>query len=87
MQGSEELRVDQGGLGGRETHAVGVVTEQTEVGILVDTHRDQALDVGNLLGTLGGGLVLPDLGVGGSESGDTLKGGEEDATDVGAAIY
>lgn len=66
---------------------MGVVTEQAEVGILVDTHRDQALNVGNLLGALGGGFVLPDLRVGGSESGDTLKGGEEDATDVGAVIY
>ena len=76
--------MDQGGLGRGVGHAVGVVTEQTEVGILVDTHGDQTLDVGNLLGAGLQGLVLPDFRVGGTEGGDTLEGGEEDTADVGA---
>ena len=40
LQGGEELGMDEGRLRGWVAHAVGVVSEQTEVGILVDAHGD-----------------------------------------------
>lgn len=76
--------MNQSGLWRGVLHAVGVVSNKSEVGVLVNTHGNEALDLAKRLGSDSGGLVRPNLGVRCRKSSNTLHRGEEDLADVGA---
>lgn len=78
--------MDQGGLGGGVTHPVSVITEKTEVWVLVNAHGNQTGNICDLLRANRERLICPDFGVRSCKCGDALDRREEDLSDVGAAL-
>lgn len=78
--------MDQSRLRRRVLHPVGIVADEPEIGVLVNAHGDEALDLAQCLGANGRRVIRPDLGVGCSESSATLHSWKEDLADVGAVL-
>jgi hypothetical protein len=63
-----------------------VFAEQTEVRVLIDTHGDQALNLGNRLLALRLRLIRPNLRVRSRKRRNTLHRGEEDPANIRTLI-